>query len=288
MGLSAFSPGGPLPTELLPSFLAAGAAGLGAWSTLVEPAWVEFSEHALPLPDAPPDWIGRLIVHLTDLHYGDPRSNQLFDLVADRIRAWQPDLVLITGDYVLRHHPRIEECARRLEGVRASRGVYGVLGDHDYSRLTQEPHRGLTERLQQAGIRLLRNEQVTLPGGLLLAGVDPRTVKLKRSRVRDAIPQEAPLPHILMAHAPDIVTEIAEMPIPLVLCGHTHGGQVVLPGWGPILTHSAVDRRHASGWSTAGRARVYTGRGLASHASLRFWCRPEIARFRIEAACGAS
>ncbi len=74
--------------------------------------------------------------------------------------------------------------------------------------------------------------------------------------------------------------------VPVVLCGHTHGGQVVLPFYGPPITHTDVHRRHASGWSSHGATRLYTNRGLGSHLSLRFLCRPEIAVFTLKAGLG--
>jgi predicted MPP superfamily phosphohydrolase len=67
----------------------------------------------------------------------------------------------------------------------------------------------------------------------------------------------------------------------MVLCGHTHGGQVVVPLYGPPVTLIRIHRRYASGWSQMGPTRMYTGRGLASHLSLRFLCRPEVAVFTL-------
>ena len=142
---------------------------------------------------------------------------------------------------------------------------------------------GLVETLEAAGLRLLRNESMELDG-LRLAGTDPGTRKVQRVDLDAALAGLAgAVPHLLLSHSPDIILTAAPRAVPMILCGHTHGGQVVLPFYGPPLTYTEVGRRHASGWSSLGQTRMYTCRGLSSHQSLRFLCRPEIAVFTLRA-----
>jgi predicted MPP superfamily phosphohydrolase len=259
----------------------AAAAALAVDAFLIEPARVEVTRHHLPLPDLPSAWEGACLVHLTDLHYGDPRSAALFEGMVRTVNALSPDLIVITGDYVVRKVAEVGPCARSLSQLKARHGIVGVLGDHDFN-YSRQVVSGLEEDLRRAGVRLLRNERMELSGGLRLAGVDPATRKVWKADLGRALGDPSgPKPHLLLAHSPDIIRSASEAELPMVFCGHTHGGQVVVPFFGPPVTHIRESRKHASGWSVRGKTRMYTGRGLASHYSLRFLCRPEIAVFTL-------
>ena len=262
---------------------AAVAAAIDAF--LIEPARVELTHQPLAVPDLPPAWEGASVAHLTDLHYGDPRSEALFRWMVRTVNEREPDLILITGDFVVQYPSEVKPCAEHLAGLRSRHGVLAVLGDHDFEGKPKMPMQGIEEALEAAGIRLLRNSAVELPGGLRIAGVDPQTHKVQRADLEAAL---APLgndrPHLLLSHTPDLIGDASSRDVPLVLAGHTHGGQVVIPFFGPPITHTRVGREYASGWSRKGNTRMYTGRGLASHCSLRFFCRPEIAFFTLSRA----
>src|SRR5262249_48690919 len=146
------------------------------------------------------------IVHLTDLHYGDPRSDRLLSWMVGTVNELQPDLVVVTGDYVLRSQHEAERCAPYLAALRSRRGVVGVLGDHDYCRAMRRVIPRLPETLEQAGVRLLRNQSLELPGGLKIAGVEPGTHKIQRWDLDAALGGSKPadLPHLLLSHSPDI------------------------------------------------------------------------------------
>jgi predicted MPP superfamily phosphohydrolase len=260
---------------------AAVAAAIDAF--LVEPLSVELSRHSLPIPDLPAEWEGARVIQLTDLHYGDPWTDRLFRQMVRDVNALHPDLILITGDFIQRRRREVGPCAEHLRGLKARYGVLGVLGDHDCNYYTQAPQHGIVEALTDAGIRLLRNEQLELPGGLRIAGTEPTTHKIFRADLRRTLNGSGP-PHLLMSHSPDMIVEAAEAGVSILLSGHTHGGQVVVPFFGPPVTHTHVGRPHASGWSQRKGTRLYTCRGLASHASLRFLCRPEIALFTLSRA----
>jgi predicted MPP superfamily phosphohydrolase len=206
--------------------------------------------------------------------------------MVETVNAEAADLVVITGDYVVEEPWEGVEAAKYLAQLRAKHGVLGVLGDHDFFLKTKQPVTGVIERIREAGVTLLRNEAVELPGGLKIAGIDPTTRKVRKADL-DAALAAVPSggkPHLLLSHAPDIIPQAAERAVPMVLCGHTHGGQVVIPGYGPPVTHSAVGREFASGWSQLKETRMYTGRGLSSHYSLRFCCRPEVTVFTLRRA----
>jgi predicted MPP superfamily phosphohydrolase len=274
-----------------------GGAALAVHSLLIEPSWVEVSYPTFRLPDLPPFWEGRRVVHLTDLHYGNPRSEPLFRWMVNTVNQLDPDLILITGDFIQDLWRYVEPCVRHLAGLRSRFGVVGVLGDHDFKRLPARhvgggkhpesrsirytPIGGLAEALDSVGIRILRNESVELEGGLRLAGVDPKTERTDCADLEVALACSPATPHLLLSHSPDLIGEASARGIPAILAGHTHGGQVVVPFYGPPVTHTHTGRAHASGWSERGRTQMYTTRGLTSHYSLRLFCRPEIAVFEL-------
>ena len=238
----------------------------------------------MPLSDLPSAWDGARVVHLSDLHYGNFRSEWLFRWTVETTNALAPDLILITGDFIMNLPREGPPAARHLAGLRSRHGVVAVLGDHDFYYAAGRPQTGLEEELAHAGVRLLRNDAVEIEG-LRLAGTDPWTRKVSTANLERALtPLEGKPPHILLTHSPDMLGPAAAAGVPMMLAGHTHGGQVVIPGYGPPITHTLVGRAHASGWSRRGGTRLYTSRGLASHASLRFCCLPELTVFTLRSA----
>lgn len=264
----------------LAALAAAGAGVLAVRTFLQEPVSVEVTHQDLPVPDLPPNWEGRTLLQLTDLHYGDPRSEYLFRFCRRVVEELQPDLLVFTGDFVLHTIRQGRKAARHLSRMQGARATLGVLGDHDYCGNCDAPIHGLPELLEEAGVRLLRNSSVELDGGLRVAGVDPHTVKIRKSDLPAAL-FGAPPPHLLLSHSPDLAPQAAEAGVPVMLCGHSHGGQIVVPGFGPPVTHLRMPREFASGWARYGPTQVYTCRGVASHLSMRFCCPPEIACFRL-------
>jgi len=275
-------------TDLKTLFTAVAAAAVVAAAidtVFIEPSCVELTRYPLPIVDLPAEWQGAKMVHLTDLHYGDPRSKALFEWMVRTVNGLEPDLIVITGDFVVSRPSEGVGAAKYLAQLQAKHGVVGVLGDHDFHLRTKKTVTGIVDRVRGAGVHLLRNEATELPGGLRIAGIDPTTRKVQKADLNAALAAVPDgKPHLLLSHAPDIIPEAAELGVPLVLCGHTHGGQVVIPFFGPPVTHSRVGKEFASGWSALKDTRMYTGRGLASHHSLRFCCRPEITLFTLEAA----
>ncbi|MFN3652090.1 MAG: metallophosphoesterase [Armatimonadota bacterium] len=276
------------PPRLLPLLAGAAAAVVSALALdafWIEPQRVVVEELDLPVPGLPDAWTGARLVHLSDLHYGDPRSDQLLSWMVRRVNGLEPDLIAITGDFVMRFPREVPPMIRYVERLRARYGVLAVLGDHDYVPGTRRVIPGVVEALESAGIGLLRNRGVELPGGLRVAGTDPRSTKVDTADLPAAL-RDCPDPHLFLTHSPDLLPELSHCGVRLALCGHTHGGQVVVPFYGPPITHTRVGRRHAAGWSERGRTRLYTSRGLASHYSLRFNCPPEVTVFRMVRADG--
>jgi len=150
----------------------------------------------------------------------------------------------------------------------------------------------LAEALEARGFQVIQNEAIRLQRRLsaseavdvYLAGVDDVTEG--RPRLQDAlegVPVDAPT--ILLSHNPDILQSPRIGQVDLVLSGHTHGGQIVLPFWGPAHTQAHyLERRDVSGYLRRGRTQVYCTRGIGEGIPLRFAARPQLALITVKAA----
>jgi len=252
------------------------------------------------------------IVHITDIHYdvvGFPRiSDALLDQLVIQCNAAQPDLILLTGDYVEYTADACKIlCDRWLSKLKSKYGIYAVLGNHDYKQ-GEKGKESIVRSLTNIGIRVLQSELVyPIPEqkNLELIGVGDSSSKLGDFRIDDAFSKSSSSAiKIMLSHNPDTAYRIAAHNVDLQLSGHFHGGQVCLP-WGkyqPILKylkmfysicpafiqkifppqiHVAKNWDRAKGYfkidENQRRNLIYVNRGLATHPPLRFFCSPEIA-----------
>lgn len=197
------------------------------------------------------------------------------------IASQEPDLWALTGDLV-ESRRGLELLRDVLAGIRARRGVLGVMGNNDYRLGTSQG--ALRQVFAEVGVHMLFNESSGLDGlrGVWIAGVeDP-------SRCRDNLPQAldgsaCSAFRLLLAHSADIAHEAAEAQVELVLVGHSHGGQICLPWIGPLIAGTKrlrLGRRFAQGPLALDRTLMYVCRGIGtSVVPVRTWCRREIAQF---------
>lgn len=258
----------------------AGAAG-ALYAVAGERRWIQVTRREIPIAGLPAELDGFTIAHLSDIHYGPMLVPGLIERAVARTNALEPDLVALTGDLVDRRASEVEPAARALGGLRARLGVWAVLGGHDITAGERLAQRAYTEN----GIRLLLNEAAPVVESvppLWIAGVrDNSEYYLDRLRATlSGVPEDARV--LLLAHSPDIALEAQEAGVDLVLSGHTHGGQICAPVYGPILTETRLGRRFARGLARAGDTWVYTSRGIGVvRMRARFLCRPEIALLRL-------
>jgi uncharacterized protein len=241
-------------------------AGLGAvgFSTTA----YGFSEPVLRLRVAryniqPPQWPSDLelkVAALADVHACDPwMSLRHIETIVERTNALQPDIIVMLGDYVAGHHHvtrRIAagEWAQVLAGLKAPLGVHAILGNHDYwdDKTVQREGQGTTvsrRALEAAGIPVYENDVVRLTKAgrpFWLAGLGDQLAYLPARRFRPVrrigvddlgatlakVTDDAPV--ILLAHEPDVAMRVPKR-VALQLSGHTHGGQVRLFGWSPVV-----------------------------------------------------
>ena len=200
------------------------------------------------------------VVQLSDLHVGPYVSLAVVRAWVVATNAQNPDLIIITGDFVDQWFGRdLEALAQVLSNLRAPLGVWGVWGNHDHARFDDMGQ--LEQPLNRAGIRILTNRGVMLRDDLYLAGVDDlkNGVPDLSAALQDKPAETACL---LLSHNPDFLPHIP-LDVELTLCGHTHGGQIDLPGLGPLFTSSAHAQRFAAGWIEEPElAAAYVSRGL--------------------------
>ncbi len=232
----------------------------------------EVRRNPVALPGLGSDFNEFTILQISDMHL-DINSG-MADAIAAVIEPLQYDVCVLTGDFRSRTHgstnPVLEAMARLRKTLRGE--VYAVLGNHDFIEMVPP--------LEDMGIRLLMNESVLLKRGdstLCLAGVDDPHFYESDNVQKAAAHLERGVPSVLLAHSPEIYRKAAACGFDLVLCGHTHGGQICLPGGIPLFINARVPLRMVRrSWHYRGM-QGYTSVGTGcSGVDVRFWCRPEV------------
>jgi uncharacterized protein len=254
------------------------------------------------MADLPADLDGTVIVQLSDFHADGWRlSDPLLQTVIARVNQIHPDLIVLTGDYVTDDPAPIETLATQLKQLQSRAGIYAVLGNHDLCR--PDSRARITQALQRAKINILWDE-IVYPLGERLALVGLRDYWSPRFRPAPIMNQLPPdLPRIVLSHNPDSAHILRNWRVDLQLSGHTHGGQIVLPGLGPVLARiKALQQRlpkpykrwlnrtgvstvqhweWAQGLHSLGQNLLYVNRGLGTYLPGRLFCPPEITVFTL-------
>lgn len=239
----------------------------------------------LDLPDLPAEFDGFTILHLSDLHV-DARPAAM-DAALVLAGAVSVDLCVLTGDYRWRVSgpfnqimPAMRELARR---VSARHGLYAVLGNHDSA--------DMAEAFEDVGITLLLNETMSIHrdgAAMHVTGTDD-VHYFYTDAARAALEQTPDGFKIALVHSPELADTAADNGFHLYLAGHTHGGQVCLPGGRPIITHLSRFRDYAAGTWRHGAMRGYTSTGVGtSGLPVRFNCRGEVALITLRRRCDST
>jgi len=264
-----------------------GAAALALYASEVERHWIEVVHTEIRLSGLPEAFHGLRVAQLSDIHM-DEYTEEFFlrDAVA-RINQLQPDVVLLTGDFVSGLPRGVKfatgaawRCANLLTGLHCTRR-YAVLGNHDMAVGAQ----AVIEALTANGITMLENAKVPLErdgARLWLAGVEDPLVGRPDPdlAVPASIRNVAGEPVILLCHAPDYVDFMLRYAggraVDFVLSGHTHGGQVRLPIIGAMQL-PMLGKKYVEGHFQFGKLQLYVNRGLGTVGiPFRFDCPPEI------------
>ena len=273
-------------TALLVSATPFVAAGYGLLYGRLD---VEVVRRRIQLARLPKVFEGFRIAQLSDIHLGPFATVDYIRHCVAITNGLNPDLVVLTGDYIC-WNPRAEgEAVGALAGLRAPHGVFGCLGNHEEEGKVED---SITPLFAAQGIRILRQESaaIRLSGGTLnLIGMDEPRDENWKSDVYRRLQQVKGLVmpgtvNILLLHYPavfDYVTELG-VPIDLTLAGHTHGGQLSLDfvyrglNLGRLVTH------YVSGWYEKGGHQLYVNRGIGTTGfPIRLGARPEISVFEL-------
>jgi predicted MPP superfamily phosphohydrolase len=267
--------------------LAALGSSLLLWGFVIEPGWLRNEDYELALPGWPEACDGLRVAVLSDLHVGSPFNglDKLPQIVALTLAA-NPDLVLLAGDYVITDVPggrfvSPEQIADGLRKLTVPLGVHAVLGNHDW--WLDGPRVRLA--LESVGIPVLEDAATRIAAGpcsFWLVGIGdywetPHRVRRALFDVRDAAPVLA------FTHNPDVFPEVPAR-VNLTIAGHTHGGQVWLPGLGRLVVPSRYGERYAIGHIVEAGRHFFVSSGLGTSVlPVRFLVPPEVSVITLRA-----
>ncbi len=266
--------------------LATGSLGL-AYPFWIEPRWLEQRHVRLRLFSDPPARPLRLL-HLSDIHWSESVPAALVEQAAALARDLAPDVICITGDFITKSLTDRASYLDILTRIAQTAPTYACPGNHD-GGLWVAPHGGYADTsvvqafLEEAGIRWLHNERQDLSvhgAALTLVGLgDLWAGECNPDRVADWDPT-AGAPTVVLNHNPDAKTLLRPYRWDLMLSGHTHGGQIVLPLLGAPLA-PVEDKRFVSGLHTWEGRTLHISRGIGSIRGIRFNCRPDLTLIEI-------
>ncbi len=264
------------------TLLGAGCALVGSYPVFIERNRVQVNRYRVPVEHLPPAFNGFTIAHLTDVHLGPLVSPAFVSGIVHKTNALGTDMIACTGDYVharntAREVNRVWPILSRLS---APSGVFAVLGNHDHWADAERSRYWLKRSGQDIRHRcrpIYRGRDRILVGGAGDYWED-------RLGIDDAFSgSDAGECRILLSHNPDAVDTRFRTPLSLVVSGHTHGGQVVIPFWGPPVL-PVKNKRYTSGVIAARGSTLFISRGVGwAICPVRFNCSPEIAVLELAA-----
>lgn len=273
-------------------------AGLGvatlAYASVVERNWFALRRHRVPC--LPPGSGPVRVLHISDLHFR--RGQRLKRAFLTRLARTDPDLVVGTGDF-LGGPDSVDATVEAMTQIRPNTAALYVLGSNDYYMSTPtnplkylvgpsnregpkgkpNPWRDLVSGLEGRGWRLINNKTTSVAldglGTVDVVGLDDPHLRLHDITV--ASPRSGEGFRLAVVHSPDAAPALAELGYDLIVCGHTHGGQIRVPGFGALVTNSTLPRSMARGLHRMNGSwlHVSAGMGTSPFAPIRFACRPE-------------
>jgi hypothetical protein len=263
------------------------AAGYGLF---YERQDVEVVRQHVRLARLPKSFEGFRIAQLSDIHMGPFTTAGYVRRCVAITNGLEPDLIVMTGDYIAWDPGAEREAVRVLAGLRAPQGVFGCLGNHEEESNTEDYVAGL---FAEQGIHVLRQQRVPIQLAsetVNLMGIDDPRGETDAERMRDLsrrLHKGLVMPgtvNILLAHEPSVFVfdRAAELGIDLILGGHTHGGQLALEAVRRELNLSRLIYRYTNGWYQNRGTMLYVNRGIGTTGfPIRLGARPEITLFEL-------
>ncbi len=258
-----------------------GAIGAGLVYPFLEAKWCRVVRRTIALPNLPSPFRGTTVALLADVHHGPFVPLAYIRHIVSTTNALKPDIVALVGDFVHRHDTYIAPGVNELGKLKGTYGRFAVRGNHD----NQDYH----------GTRSFRPLSLAALADAKLPDLNNTGTWIERSGARlrvcgvgdlwtdqqdldgalgDATESDAVL---LLSHNPDFVEIIRDRRVGLVLSGHTHGGQIVLPGYGAPVVPSRYGQKYLYGVVQSPSCQVCVTRGVGTVTPpVRFLCRPEV------------
>jgi predicted MPP superfamily phosphohydrolase len=249
--------------------------GAGAYGFMYGRHTLEVTRTGVPVDDLPPALSGLRIGLLTDIHRSRWVSDDDVAVAVTALMNERPDIIVLGGDYVTwgdRHY--VWPSARALYRLSAPHGVFGILGNHD------DDH-DMPAALIKTGVEMLKDARTRLTvNHETLDFVGIRYWTRRASEIASLMKGAAPMT-VLLAHDPRRLAEASALSVPLVLSGHTHGGQVVLPVVGAV---AAQKFPVVWGLGRRNRTTMFVSRGIGTvYVPVRINCPPEVAILTLQA-----
>jgi predicted MPP superfamily phosphohydrolase len=235
-------------------------------------------QYEVPLSGLPAEMDSKVLIVISDLHLGSLLGKAWLESVVSQVEAQKPDMVALLGDIVEGHGNSSDEFLPVLRRLSAPLGVWAVLGNHEFHR-----NRGAGSLLMQdAGFKMLRNSWAEIRPGLILAGVDSLSshhgeTPAAKDPIAQSLSGRPAGATIFLSHTPEKTDKVAQAGVGLMLCGHTHGGQVWPFGY-------LVRQRYPmlGGLYRVGRMSVIVCRGTGTWGPrMRLWYPNEILRITL-------
>ncbi|WP_415749859.1 metallophosphoesterase [Bacillus velezensis] len=268
---------------ILGAALAMACGGYG-YARYIEPRMIEITRHTITSRLIPRGFDNFKIVQFSDTHLSDVFTSGDLNKAAEKINQLKPDLLIFTGDLIDKPHlfNDHQHALTVLQNLEAPFGKLCVYGNHDHGGYGTNTYKAL---MKAADFQVLRNgyRQVQLTDGsrIELAFLDDVMLgKPDYEGTLSRLSEDAF--SILIVHEPDAALKIGGYPVNLQLSGHTHGGQVQLPFFGPLIT-PPYGKTYTDGMYTLHDTAVYVNRGLGTtRLPYRFLARPEITLFTLK------
>ncbi len=266
-------------------------AGIIFWAFWIEPNRYQINSHPVQIRKK----LSRplRILHLSDIHFAWPNAS--LSRFFDRLAGIEADFVFLTGD-IIDCDEGIRECIENLKKLKPRYGQFAVFGNHDYYNyrfmdvfmhnfpgqgrpLLPNQAEAFEKVLTENGVRVLKNETASLAVDgteLLIHGLDDPTTG--RANIRAAMQNfDSGKVNLLLTHTVDVFLDIGEGEIDVSFSGHSHGGQIRIPGFGPVITHTSLGRPYVDGIVAVKGAVCSISRGINANRYMRarFFCPPE-------------
>jgi uncharacterized protein len=268
-----------------------GTVGIGFFTGLytwqIEPFWLEFVKRKMPIPNLPDNLIGKTLMQISDIHIGNRFDYSYIIDSFKKAQKFNPDFVVYTGDYVSyeneKQFQQLDEVLKHT--VKGEIGTVGILGNHDYGKNWAEQNVAdkISEQLTNAGIKILKNDQVDISGLNIIGFDDYWALNFMPEKVMKNYDRNKA--NLLLCHNPDVCDlDVWNGYRGWILSGHTHGGQCKPPFLNaPMLP--VKNKRYSQGEIDLKDGRtLYINRAVGHLWQVRFNVRPEITIFELEKA----